>query len=103
MSIDDDEVKSELSKLADKYVSDLSKKGALPGIRVNGVLPGSSADKAGIKSGDLIVAVSGQPILSAEDYIASTLGRQGTTQVFDIIRDNSFVQVSIEFPPTPAS
>lgn len=46
------------------------------GLKVAGVTPGSAADKAGIKSGDLIVAVNGKPT-----------ARQGHAQQIDMLRD----------------
>lgn len=39
-----------------------SKDGKLTGVKVDAVTPGSGAEKAGLKSGDLIVAVNGKPL-----------------------------------------
>lgn len=42
-------------------------KGQIKGVRVSAVTPGSGADKAGLKAGDVIVAVRGESIATAED------------------------------------
>ena len=41
------------------------------GAMVTGVMPGSSAEKAGIKSGDIIVSADGQPVKTIDDLIAA--------------------------------
>ena len=41
------------------------------GAMVTSVMPGSSAEKAGLKSGDIIVSVDGQPVKTIDDLIAA--------------------------------
>lgn len=45
------------------------------GVRVDGVLPGSPAEKAGIVKGDIIVGFDGEKVTSLEDYTAALKGR----------------------------
>jgi S1-C subfamily serine protease len=54
--------------------SDIATQYNLPvseGAFVTGVVQGSPAQKAGIKTGDIIVAADGQPVKSVDDLIAA--------------------------------
>jgi S1-C subfamily serine protease len=57
------------------------------GVAVNAVVKGGPADKAGIRPGDVIVAVAGHPTPTAEDLasVVATL-RPGQTVKIDLIR-----------------
>jgi serine protease Do/serine protease DegQ len=61
-----------------------AKEGAL----VQEVVSGSSAEKAGIKVGDVIVAIDGQPVTSASN-LRTTIGlkRSGDSVKIDVLRD----------------
>jgi hypothetical protein len=39
-----------------------------PGVRVGGVVPGSVAEKAGLREGDVIVSIDGKPVASLQGY-----------------------------------
>jgi putative serine protease PepD len=54
------------SEIASQYNLPVSE-----GAFVTGVVPGSPVQKAGIKSGDIIVAADGHPVKSVDDLIAS--------------------------------
>ncbi|HSC46835.1 MAG TPA: DegQ family serine endoprotease [Gammaproteobacteria bacterium] len=58
------------------------------GVVVNQVLPGSAADKAGLKPGDVIVSVDGQPVGSNSE-LQSVIGvmRVGTTVSLGVVRN----------------
>ncbi len=71
--------------------------GALIGKAVNGlstVVPGSPAAKAGLKPGDIIVAVNGQPITSSDDFITMmTRYSPGQTVLFKVKQTNGNVKL----------
>jgi S1-C subfamily serine protease len=46
------------------------------GVRVGGVRPGSPAEKAGVRTGDLIVAFSGLSVRTLEDFTFALRGRR---------------------------
>jgi aminopeptidase YwaD len=50
--------------------------GERPGVRVGGVRPGSPAEKAGVRSGDLIVAFGGLTVRTLEDFTFALRGRR---------------------------
>lgn len=45
---------------------------ALEGIAILGVLPGSPADEAGVRFGDVLMEVNGRRVRSWREYIAAT-------------------------------
>jgi len=51
-----------------------------PGLRLEGVNPGSVADKAGLKGGDVIVEIAGKPVANITGYMSAMGGQKpGTT------------------------
>jgi predicted metalloprotease with PDZ domain len=63
----------------------LDDKGAL-GIRVASVASGSEAERAGLLTGDRIVAVDGQRVASAKEARARLFGPAGDDVVIEILR-----------------
>ena len=51
--------------------------------QIGSVNPGSPADRAGFKAGDLVVAVSGQPVFTPEELMQSIQKRAG--QTFEVV------------------
>jgi S1-C subfamily serine protease len=71
--------------------------GAVHGVRVAAVAPGGPAEQAGLKpSGDIIVAVDGQPITTSE-ALASTIGKHaaGDTVLLLVYGGGAFRQVAV--------
>jgi serine protease Do len=64
------------------------------GALVSNVERGGSADKAGIKSGDVIRRLNGQPIVASGDLPAMlSLARPGDKVTMDVWRDGKIVQI----------
>jgi len=74
--------------------------GVLPDVhpRVPAVNPGDPADKAGIKPGDVILAVDGQPITFASHLKRAISAKPGQRIVVSVLRDGQ----RIEIEATPA-
>ncbi|WP_323140630.1 Do family serine endopeptidase [Massilia phyllosphaerae] len=65
------------------------------GALVSNVQRGSAADKAGLKSGDVIRKVNGQPIVASGDLSALVaVAKPGERVVLDVWRDGHIVQVN---------
>jgi regulator of sigma E protease len=64
--------------------------------QVGGVEPGSPADRAGIKKGDRIVAVSGQPVTEWEELSKRIKESQGSPLNLSIRREAQDVAVTVQ-------
>ncbi|MDD3925209.1 MAG: PDZ domain-containing protein, partial [bacterium] len=77
------------------------------GVRVVQVYPGSSAEKAGLKVGDLIVALDGQRIEATrqeELEVLPTMIRQykiGSTVKLTVLRNSKELSVQVKLPAIP--
>jgi serine protease Do len=77
------------------------------GVRVTQVYHKNSAEKAGIKVGDIILAIDGDEISASlpEDYeVLPTMIRQykiGSTAELTIIRDKNEIKIPVELVPAP--
>ena len=60
--------------------------GAPGGVRISGVRPGSPADKAGLKGGDVIVRFAGVNVRTLEDLTFALRGRRPGDQVQVVVR-----------------
>ncbi len=80
-----------------------------PAVRLDEIIPGHAADKAGLKNRDIVVATNGQPLekLATPDLVASEfvreLMKQGTDQevTLTVIRDGSRQDVKVRLAATP--
>ena len=79
----------------------------LTGVRVTQVYPHSSAEKAGLKIGDLIIKLDGEkiPVSEPEDFeVLPTMIREykiGTKSTFTVMRGKKELDLTIELPESP--
>lgn len=74
------------------------------GLLVDHVLPGSAASKAGLRTGDVIVAVNGQPTAAALDiFRALADGEKGDKTTLSIVRNKKARTLSAELQESPTS
>ena len=87
------------------YWKDLVKEAGLPdakGAVVEGVVEGSPAERAGMKKGDVIVAVGDQPVATPPDLTRRIAGTApGTRVALTVIRDRKRVQVAVDLGRLP--
>lgn len=70
------------------------------GLIHKGSVPGSPADKAGMKPGDVIIAVNGVAVSNFDDYLNATETRKNP-MTLDILRNGRYLEVSIVLPENP--
>ncbi|MBI4259286.1 MAG: S41 family peptidase [Actinobacteria bacterium] len=72
--------------------------GSVDGLRVTGTVPDTPAERSGIRSGDLIVAVDGRDVtrLSADQAGELFTGDPGTTLRLTVLRRGEPVEVEVE-------
>lgn len=73
------------------------------GVSVVGVIEGSPAERAGIKSGDQIIAVAGGEVLTPNDVTDYNAGHAGEEVVYQVRRDGDNEQeIEVELNPEDA-
>jgi S1-C subfamily serine protease len=72
------------------------------GVLVREVNSGSPAEKAGVKSGDVITSLNGERIRSLGDLREKLAGKRDEKTVkLGVLRNKSEVSVTVEMPPPP--
>ncbi|MGO9197518.1 MAG: S1C family serine protease [Acidimicrobiales bacterium] len=66
------------------------------GLLIRGVEEGGAADRAGIRRGDVIVSVGGEPLSSIDDLYRALDGEGGSLE-FGIVRATEEVTVTVDF------
>ena len=69
--------------------------GQTPALRIELVIAGSAAEKAGIRPGDLILELAGQTVGNVRDIATAIIGRQGPTPLV-IFRDGQQLTVTAD-------
>jgi pimeloyl-ACP methyl ester carboxylesterase len=76
--------------------------GIAGGMRVPGVMPGTPAEQAGVKSGDIMVAIDGQRFSDIQSGLNLLRGRRaGDTLKVELLRDGKPVNVEITLADRP--
>ncbi len=74
----------------------------LKGVVVEGVVEGAPAEKAGVKKGDVIVAVNDQPIVTPPELTRRIVGMPPGTRVeLSLVRDGKSFKVPVELGRRP--
>jgi len=67
--------------------------GQTPAIRVEKVMPDSAADHAGVRPGDLIVSLAGQPVGDQFSFGAAIAERRGSTEM-EVLRNGQRITIT---------
>ena len=71
------------------------------GLAVKTVVPGSNAERAGLRAGDLLLAIDGEALVDTFDLIYALKQKQpGSTGLLQIERQGQTLQVDVLFPAT---
>jgi S1-C subfamily serine protease len=71
----------------------------LGGVPILGVLPGSAADRAGLRYGDVLVSVNGVEMLSFEQFLRAHDASRGELEL-EVFRDGTVHHVLLQLPAT---
>jgi hypothetical protein len=72
------------------------------GILINRVLKGSPADHAGLRAGDLLLALGGEAVASSGELIGALAEHEpGDTVTLELLRDRSRMELSVELGENP--
>jgi S1-C subfamily serine protease len=69
--------------------------GATPALRIAQVIPGSAADRAGLRQDDLVLSLAGQTVGDAPAFAAAIANRHGQTDI-DILRSGQRHEVTVD-------
>ena len=73
------------------------------GVLVREVTSGSAAEKAGVKSGDVITSLDGNRVRSLGDLREKLAGkREDKTVKLGVLRNKSEISITVELPPPPS-
>lgn len=74
----------------------------LRGALISQVTPGSPAEKAGLKMGDVVTAIDGKTVKSGDELTMAVIGHSpGSTVTLDLVRDKKPTKVSIKLAERP--
>lgn len=68
------------------------------GVLIGRVLPGSAAERTGVRVGDLLVAVDGEKISGADELIEAVREREGKTIELELVRDRKKMNLKVDLP-----
>ncbi len=72
-----------------------------PQVRIEGIAPDSPAAQAGLRPGDVVLALDGTPVSTVEDVRSLAQSRRGQTVTLRIRRDGVEREVSVYVRPNP--
>jgi S1-C subfamily serine protease len=75
--------------------------GQNPAIRIFEVLPDSPAEKAGLKTGDLILSLAGEPVEDSSSFATAIASKSGPTEL-EILRNDQRITVTVQLKAVTA-
>jgi membrane-associated protease RseP (regulator of RpoE activity) len=69
--------------------------GSQPAMRIDQVMPGSPAERAGIRAGDLLLALAGEPTTDIPAVAAAIAARDGPTEI-QLFREGRALVVTVD-------
>jgi S1-C subfamily serine protease len=69
--------------------------GVRSAMRIDQVIANSAADKAGLRAGDLVLAVGGEPVSDLPSFAAAIAARNGPTEL-QVLRGEAVMKVSVD-------
>jgi len=69
--------------------------GMRPAMRIDQVIAGSAAERAGLKSGDLVVALAGEAVSDIPSFAAAIAAKTGQTEL-QLFRDGQLIHITVE-------
>lgn len=94
----DERLRAELGDA--EYEKYLTAMGRPTAVAVRDVLPGSAAERSGLRAGDVIVSYGGRRVFGVAELNRLTLeGRPGETVVVDVLRDGQPMQIYLPRGP----
>ena len=69
--------------------------GQRPAVRIDQVMPGSAADKAGLRQGDLLLALADEPVADIPSLAAAIAARSGPTEL-QTLRGDKVLKVDVD-------
>jgi S1-C subfamily serine protease len=86
---------------ADARAGQLRRLGLPAGAELVAVHPGSTADRAGLRTGDTVTALEGAPVRDAPDFRNKlALVREGSRAAVEFLRDGQLVSAQVTLAPT---
>ncbi|HEX4826416.1 MAG TPA: PDZ domain-containing protein [Candidatus Polarisedimenticolaceae bacterium] len=70
------------------------------GVLIGKVLPGSAAEKAGLRVGDLVLSIDGTKVADSGDLMDAIRDREGKTIDMDVVRDHKSMHFKANLPKT---
>ncbi|HKB11851.1 MAG TPA: PDZ domain-containing protein [Vicinamibacterales bacterium] len=74
--------------------------GAKEGVLIRTVIEGTPASRAGLKAGDVIASIDGQPVRSREDLVRALRDAKSDELTIGIVRDRKETSVKARIEPT---
>jgi predicted metalloprotease with PDZ domain len=71
------------------------------GVRIDMVFPSSPAAAAGLRSGDVITAINGDPVKRPEDFIAAVKRLEKSSAEVEILRDGKRSNIPLQLVEAP--